>query len=106
MALSAAALQALEKLSTSAASADFLMPRRHCLLHAAACCLQIWRTNRDQLAPEAADGDWLVLCLERLAARSDWAPTSADLAGTVFDWMLGQLERGELFSILPFELAR
>ncbi len=101
-----AALRALEKLSKSAASADFSLARRHCLIHAAACCLQIWRTNRDRLAPEAADGEWLVLCLERLANGSDWAPTSADLAGTVIDWMLGQLERGELFSILPFELAR
>jgi alkylation response protein AidB-like acyl-CoA dehydrogenase len=101
-----AAHRAIEKLSKSAASTDFSLARRHCLLHAAACCLQIWRTNQDRLAPEAADGEWLVLCLERLAARSDWAPTGADLAGTVFGWMLGQLERGELFSILPFELAR
>jgi alkylation response protein AidB-like acyl-CoA dehydrogenase len=101
-----AALRALEKLSKSPASADFSLARRHCLLHAAACCLQIWRTNRHRLAPVAAAGEWLVLCLERLAASSDWAPTGADLEGPVFDWMLGQLERGELFSILPFEFAR
>ena len=54
----------------------------------------------------AADGEWLALCLERLAGGSSWAPTGADLEGPVFDWMLGQLERAELFSILPFELAR
>jgi hypothetical protein len=100
------ALRALEKLSKGPEAADFSVARRHCLLHAAACCLQIWRTNRDRLAPGAADGEWVVLCLDRLAAGSDWAPTAADLEGPVFDWMLGQLERGELFSILPFELAR
>jgi len=101
-----AALRSLERLSKSPTSVDFSLARRHCLVHAAACCLQIWGTNRGRLAPVAADGEWLVLCLERLAGGSDWAPTSADLEGPVFDWMLGQLERAELFSILPFELAR
>ena len=101
-----AALRLLERLAKSPMSADFSLARRHCLVHAAACCLQIWRTNRALLAPVAADGEWLVLCLERLAGGSDWAPTSADLEGPICDGMLGQLDRGELFSILPFELAR
>ena len=101
-----AALRSLERLSESPTSANFSLARRHCVVHAAACCLQIWRTNRDRLLPAAADGEWLVLCLERLGCGSDWAPSSADLEGPVCDWMLGQLERAELFSILPFELAR
>ena len=101
-----ASLRALGNLSKSPASADFSLARRHCLLHAAACCLQIWRTNRCRLAPVAADDEWLALCLERLAGGSGWAPTGADLEGPVFSWMLGRLERAELFSILPFELAR
>jgi alkylation response protein AidB-like acyl-CoA dehydrogenase len=101
-----AALKTLAGRAESPASADFVLARRHCLLHAAACCLQVWRTNRDRLVPAAADGEWLALCLERLADGGDWAPTGADLEGPVFDWMLGQEERGELFSILPFELAR
>jgi alkylation response protein AidB-like acyl-CoA dehydrogenase len=101
-----AVLETLETLSKSPSAADFSRARRHCLLHAAACCLQVWRTNRDRLAPAAAGGEWVALCLERLASGSDWAPANSDLHGCVFDWMLGQLERGELFSILPFELAR
>ena len=28
-----------------------------------------------------------------------------DLGNRVFTWMLGQLERGELFSLMPLELA-
>ena len=33
-------------------------------------------------------------------------PYGPDLTGPVFDWMLGQLDRNELFSIVPLELAR
>jgi hypothetical protein len=79
---------------------------RHCVLHAAACCLQVWRSSRYRLAPEACGGEWLTLCLERLAGGSDSAPTGADLDGPTFALMLGQLDRGELFSLMPFELAR
>jgi alkylation response protein AidB-like acyl-CoA dehydrogenase len=81
-------------------------PRHHCVLHAAACCLQVWRSSRYRLAPEARGGEWLTLCLERLAGGSDSVPTGADLDGPTFAWMLGQLDRGELFSLTPFELAR
>jgi alkylation response protein AidB-like acyl-CoA dehydrogenase len=81
--------------------AGFALARRHCLLHAAACCLQTWSANRDRL-----DGGWLALCLERLARGEDWEPAVADLDGPVFEGMLGQLDRAELFSLRPFELAR
>jgi len=83
---------------------DLSLARRHCVLHAAACCLEVWRTSRYVLAPEAAGGEWLALSLERLAF-GDSAPAGADLEGTVCAWMYGQLDRGELFSIIPFELA-
>lgn len=100
-----AALRTLERLTTAPGLADYTQAGRHCLLHAAACCLQVWLTNRDRLDPAAAAGEWPALCLERLAAGSLWAPPSADLEGPVFEWMLAQLERGQLFSIAPFELA-
>ncbi len=57
------------------------------------------------MAPEAAGGEWLALCLERLAGK-DSSPAGTDLEGPVSSWMHGQLDRGELFSIMPFELAR
>jgi alkylation response protein AidB-like acyl-CoA dehydrogenase len=74
--------------------------RRHSVLHAAACCRQIALTNRDLVGDE-----WLSPCLDRLAGGSDWMPGGADLDGPVFNRMLGQLERNELFSLLPWELA-
>jgi hypothetical protein len=80
---------------------DLPLARRWCVLHAAACCLQVWRSNREVLAPEAAGGEWLAPCLERLAAGGEPGP-----AEPVVTWMLRQLDQGELFSLVPFELAR
>jgi alkylation response protein AidB-like acyl-CoA dehydrogenase len=85
---------------------DLSQARRHCVLHAAASCLQVWRTNRDRLPAEAAGGEWLALCLERLSGGGDWAPAGVDLEGPTGAWMLRQLDQGELFSVMPFELAR
>jgi hypothetical protein len=92
-------------LATIPTTVDLSLARRHCVLHAAACCLQIWRTSRSLLAPDAAGGEWLALCLERLVG-GDSASAGADLEASVCDWMYGQLDRGELFSIMPFELAQ
>ena len=89
-----------------AGPADLSRARRYCVLHAAACCLQVWRSNRERLASEAAGGEWLALCLERLAGGGDAAPVPGGLAEPVSAWMLRQLHEGELFSIAPFELAR
>jgi len=85
---------------------DLAAARRHCALHAAACCLQVWRSNRERLAPEAAGGEWLALCLERLAGGGDVPPDREELAEPVARWMLRQLDEGELFSVAPLELAR
>jgi alkylation response protein AidB-like acyl-CoA dehydrogenase len=85
---------------------DLSLARRYCVLHAAACCLQVWRSNRDRMAAGAVGGEWLALCLERLACGSDSAPAHGDLAEPVSAWMLRQLDEGELFSIVPFELGR
>jgi alkylation response protein AidB-like acyl-CoA dehydrogenase len=99
------AVRLRDALANAAMTTDHALARQHSILHAAACCLQIWHSSVDVLAPGAADGEWLSLCLERLA-DSDWAPAGADLDGPVFAWMLNQFERGELFSILPFEVAK
>jgi alkylation response protein AidB-like acyl-CoA dehydrogenase len=91
-------------LAESAGPADLSLAHRYCVLHAAACCLQVWRCNRERMAPEAAGGEWLALCLERLACGP--AGAGGGLAEPVSAWMLRQLDEGELFSLVPFELAR
>jgi hypothetical protein len=81
--------------------------RRYCLLHAAACCVEVWRHGRDRLAAGAAGGAWLALCLARLCERlgGEGAAEPDGLADDVGAWMLRAFEDGELFSIAPFELA-
>src|SRR5262249_36178517 len=86
-------------LTESAGPADLTLARRYCALHAAACCLQVWRGSREREAPEAAGG-------EALASGGDPAADHDDLAEPVSAWMLRQLDEGDLFSIVPFELAR
>lgn len=86
-------------------AAELSLARRHCDMHAAACCLQLWHSSRHLLVPEATGGEWLALCLERLATGSEMEFSSDDLNGPVCSWMLGQLDRNELFSITPFGLA-
>lgn len=91
-------------LAERAGPPDLSLSHRYCLLHAAACCLQVWRCSRERMAPEAAGGEWLGVCLERLACGA--APPGGDVAEPVAAWMLRQLDDGELFSLVPFELGR
>jgi alkylation response protein AidB-like acyl-CoA dehydrogenase len=93
-------------LAESAGTPDLSLAHRYCVLHAAACCLEMGRCNRERMAPEAAGGEWLALCLERLACGGGPAPAGGDLAEPVSAWMQRQLDEGELFSIVPFELGR
>jgi alkylation response protein AidB-like acyl-CoA dehydrogenase len=86
---------------------DLTLARRYCALHAAACCLQVWRSNRARVPAEAAGGEWLALCLDRLArGGADPPPAGGDLAEPVIAWMRRQHDEGELFSLVPLELAR
>ena len=90
----------------AAAEPDLGTARRYCLLHAAACCLEVWRHSRQVLAAEAAGDAWLALCLARLRERLGGGPAEpGGPAEEVGAWMLRQFEDGELFSIAPFELA-
>lgn len=90
-----------------AAEPDARTARRYCLLHAAGCCVEVWRRSRERLAAEAEDGAWLALCLARLREHlgGEAADEPDDLAAGVCAWMLRAFEDGELFSIAPFELA-
>lgn len=97
----------------AAREADLSLAHRYCVVHAAACCLEVWRHSRELLVGEAAQGAWLVLCLARLramlagaGATAPYLPAAhAELEAEVSGWMLRQFEDGELFSIAPFELA-
>lgn len=92
---------------------DVWTARRYCLVHAAACCLEVWRHSRRLSVGETNSGAWLVLCLARLRERivcdqvgGPGGQEEPELAISVSARMLNQYEAGELFSVAPFELAR
>lgn len=77
----------------------FTLARTHCLLHAAASCVQVWRHG-------GGDPAWLLLCLQRLLQRLD---PEQELAPAAVDWAAAALHAqhssAELFSLRPVKLA-
>ena len=87
--------------------AIFELAKRHCALHAAAACLQMWRYNRTRLGGWFGAGEWLALALERLlqtlGLRVEVCPPAYGerLAAVLHDLF----DADQLFSILGYRLA-
>lgn len=84
------------------------LSQEFCLCHAAAACYYLWASNRHLLTADFASGEWLVLCLARLAKRicaQRDLPTLALYREHVAAAMLGRLEKNCLFSLFPVQLA-
>jgi hypothetical protein len=85
----------------------FELAKRYCVLSAAAACVHLFVHSRD-LSEPTASGALLLLCLERLAARSRplerlTGPADVDAVASLAE----SLHRdGRLFSSLPITLAR
>jgi alkylation response protein AidB-like acyl-CoA dehydrogenase len=77
----------------------------HCLLHAAASCLNAWLYGRQNAGGAFADGAWLILCLQRVLQRLG---REVELDGPSAVWlegeMLAELEAGRTVSLI--DLAR
>ncbi|MFI9589321.1 acyl-CoA dehydrogenase family protein [Nonomuraea sp. NPDC052265] len=84
----------------------FTVARTHALLHAAGSVLLTWIHARDTLSPQFRDGEWVVLCLDRIVRRlrTDLARNER-LMPVAFDLMCRQAEAGELFSLMPMAIA-
>lgn len=81
--------------------------RRHCLVHAAACCLHMWLENREQLSRDAAAGHWTVLCLTRLLTRLGEHPDEPTEGAEEHcaRWLQRLHDEDRLFSLLELPLA-
>jgi hypothetical protein len=86
----------------------FEQAERYCVLEAAACCVQMWLSNRERLGEFFARGDWLVLSLERLLARLGQQKSSlpAEHEERVAEELERLFEEERLFSIVPLQLAQ
>ncbi|GAA1500649.1 acyl-CoA dehydrogenase [Kitasatospora kazusensis] len=80
--------------------------RRHCLVHAGACCLHTWLQRRDALGGLAADRAWLSVALRRVLERLG-RPAGPDPAAE--DRLVRRLEDldddDRAFSLVPLRLA-
>jgi hypothetical protein len=85
----------------------FDLARKHCILHAASACLHTWLFNRDALDGFFAEGDWLVLCLERLLQKLTGVRRTPARAACerVAAEMVRCVRENDAFSITPIPLA-
>lgn len=84
----------------------FELARRHCLLHAAACCVHTWLANRQQPGTFISTGEWLVLCLHRILDRLEPVLRGESPHSAVVEReMLRCLTENRLLSLTPFRLG-
>jgi alkylation response protein AidB-like acyl-CoA dehydrogenase len=86
---------------------SFEQAKHYCRLHAATACLHMWLHNREQLGDFFAQGQWLVLCIERLLAQlvPQRPAIPAHYYETVAVELLKLHREDKMFSIVPFQLA-
>ena len=89
----------------------FELARRHCLLHAAACCVHTWLANRQEPGHSGdgaflRGGEWLVLSLHRIVDRLEPALRGeSPHAAVVERELLRCLRENRLLSLSPFQLG-
>ena len=75
--------------------------RRYCELHAMVSCMLTWLHNRHAFGGAFADGQWLVLCLQRLLQRAQPdLVLSEEFLAAVEDAVLRGFEERRWFSLL------
>ncbi|WLQ48939.1 acyl-CoA dehydrogenase [Streptomyces poriferorum] len=80
--------------------------RRHCLVHAAACCVHTWLHRRAALGGLATERAWLSLALRRVVARLGLPVPPDPEAEDVLVRRLEELDdEDRAFSLVPMRLA-
>ncbi|MGW0936877.1 acyl-CoA dehydrogenase family protein [Streptomyces sp. NPDC002666] len=97
---------ALAGLGTLRTAEAYEAARRHCLVHAAACCIHTWLRRRAALGGLATERAWLSLALRRVVARLGLPVPPDPEAEDVLVRLLGQLDdEDRAFSLVPMRLA-
>jgi alkylation response protein AidB-like acyl-CoA dehydrogenase len=80
--------------------------RRHCLVHAGACCLHTWLERRDVLGGLAADRAWLAVALRRVVERLSLAvEPDRQAEDRLVRWLEDLDDNDRAFSLVPLRLA-
>ncbi|WUH97616.1 acyl-CoA dehydrogenase [Spirillospora sp. NBC_00431] len=75
--------------------------KRYCELHAMSSCVLTWLHNRHEFGGPFADGQWLVLCLQRLLQRARPDTLLAEeFLPSLEDAMFRDFDEGRWFSLL------
>ncbi len=87
---------------------SFEQAKQYCILHAASACLQMWLANRTELGTFFAQGEWLVVCLERLLSSLQKMEETVpeEYTTNMAQEIIKRHENQEIFSIVPFQLAQ
>lgn len=86
----------------------FDMARQYSTLYTAAACLHMWLYNRKLLGDFFAQGEWLILCLDRLLTplvHLQYLLPDSYRENTTQE-LLKLYQQNKLFSIIPIQLAR
>ncbi|MFG3259824.1 acyl-CoA dehydrogenase [Streptomyces sp. NPDC048172] len=94
------------RLGTRRTSEAYESARRHCLVHAAACCLHTWTQRRTALGPLAAERAWLSVALRRVLHRLGHPAAPDHEAEDALVRRLEELDDDDrAFSLAPLRLA-
>ncbi|WP_434771920.1 acyl-CoA dehydrogenase family protein [Pseudomonas entomophila] len=85
----------------------FALAERYCAVYGVAACLGIWLFNREKFGGAFKSGLWLEAVLQRdLSAEFRSGTLEPRLASALFEHMDSQRQRGEMFSIMRWPLAK
>jgi alkylation response protein AidB-like acyl-CoA dehydrogenase len=80
--------------------------RRHCLVHAAACCLHTWLQRREALGGPATDRAWLSVALRRVVQRLGVpGGPHREAEDRLVRWLEDLDDDDRAFSLVPLRLA-
>ena len=98
--------EALRGPAAHRSSEAYEVARRHCLVHAGACCLHTWLERRHALGGLAADRAWLTVALRRVVERLG-LPVDPDRQAEdrLVRWLEGLDDHDRAFSLVPLRLA-
>ncbi|MER7788069.1 acyl-CoA dehydrogenase [Streptomyces sp. NPDC097640] len=98
--------ETLRALGTARDSEAYEAARRHCLVHAGACCLHTWLWRREALGGLAADRAWLSAALRRVVERLGFPAGPDREAEERLVRRLTDLDDDDrAFSLVPLRLA-
>jgi alkylation response protein AidB-like acyl-CoA dehydrogenase len=98
--------ETLRGLGTARSAEAYEAARRHCLVHAGACCLHTWLWRREALGGLAADRAWLSAALRRVVERLGFpAPPDREAEDRLVRRLEDLDDDDRAFSLVPLRLA-